>query len=145
MFSGVGPYPIVVAKILKRNGIKAKIFSNELNEKANYYEKKNIILNKLTDYVFQICGDARKIPKMTKEKFDVVLMPRPNIEETFLKTAIRVSKKGARIFYHGFGVEEKVIEEIRKDAGKKIGKIEIRKAGDIGPNIYRWQASFKVL
>ena len=71
-------------------------------------------------------------------------MPRPNLKDTFLKTALKLSKKGTIIFYHGFGTKESVLEEIKKDTKGKIGKIKIRKAGDIGPYIYRWQAQFKV-
>lgn len=71
-------------------------------------------------------------------------MPRPNLKDTFLKTALKLSKKGTTIFYHGFGTKEEVLNEIRKDTKGKIGKVKIRKAGDIGPYVFRWQAIFKV-
>jgi len=190
MFAGVAPYPIVIAKKLKHAGIKAKIISNELNANANKYTEKNIALNKLSDYIQIVDGDARDLPKKLKNKnvlnfmdsknspqiyyqvhnipersyanmgwaggeldykkipkspkFDIILMPRPQLKETFLKTALALSKKGTTIFYHGFGTKEEVLNEIKKDAGKKIGKIKIRKAGDISPHRYRWQAEFKV-
>lgn len=145
MFAGISPYPIVIAKKIKENKINAKIISNELNEKANEYSKKNIHLNKLQDYITLIPGNAKSIPNKTKNKFDIILMPRPNLKETFIDTALKLSKKGTSIFYHGFGTKESVINEIKKDSKNKIGKITIRKAGDIGPYIHRWQAIFKVL
>jgi len=80
----------------------------------------------------------------TPEKFDIVLMPRPNLKETFLTSALKLSKKGTTIFYHGFGKKEDVIKEIKKDCGNKIENISIRKAGDIGIEKWRWQAVFKV-
>jgi len=144
MFAGISPYPIVIAKKLKQSKKKATIISNELNKKANKESERNIKLNKLQDYIKLANGDAKKLPTKIKEKFDIILMPRPNLKETFLKTALKLSKKGTTIFYHGFGTKEEVLNEIKKDTKRKIGKIKIRKAGDIGPYTYRWQASFKV-
>jgi tRNA (guanine37-N1)-methyltransferase len=144
MFAGISPYPIIIAKKLKEKKKKTLIISNEINKKANTAAKKNIQLNKLQDYITLIPGDSKNLTKKTKEKFDIIIMPRPNLKETFLKTALNLSKKGTIIFYHGFGKKEDVINEIKKDTKNKIGKINIRKAGDIGPYIYRWQAKFKV-
>ena len=141
MFAGVAPFPIVLARMLKSKKKKAQIISSELNKLASEYAEKNVRLNKLEDYIKVIEGDSRKLKE---EKFDVILMPRPNLEETFLDAALKFSKKGTRIYYHGFGTEEKVFDEIKKDAGKKIGKIKIRKAGDIAPRKWRWLAEFEV-
>ena len=144
MFAGISPYPIVIAKKLKQAKKKATIISNELNKKANQESERNIKLNKFQDTIKLVNGDAKKLPTKIKEKQDIILMPRPNLKETFLKTALKLSKKGTTIFYHGFGTKEEVLNEIKKDTKNKIGKINIRKAGDIGPYIYRWQAIFKV-
>ncbi len=144
MFAGVAPYPIIIAKKLKSVGKKSILISNELNKKANIYAKRNIQINKLQDYVKILSGDAKKLPSKTKDKFDIILMPRPNIDDTFLKTTLKLSKKGTTIFYHGFGTKQKVLEEIKKDTGNKIGRIKIRKAGDIGAYKFRWQAEFRV-
>jgi len=142
MFAGIAPYPIVISKTLKQNKMRALIYSNELNEEANSYAKENIKLNKLDNYVSILEGDANKIK--TKEKFDIILMPRPNIEDTFLKSALKLSKQETKIFYHGFGTKESVLNEIKKDTKNKIKNLKIRKAGDIGPNIYRWNVEFEI-
>ncbi|MCK5449608.1 hypothetical protein KAI32_01980 [Candidatus Pacearchaeota archaeon] len=144
LFAGISPYPIVIAKKLKQSKKQATIISNELNKKANIAGRKNIALNKLSDNITLEEGNAKKLPIKLKEKFDIILMPRPNLKETFLETALKLSKKGTTIFYHGFGTKEEVLNEIKKDTKNKIGKISIRKAGDIGPYKYRWQAKFKV-
>lgn len=144
MFAGIAPYPIVIAKKLKQANKYATIISNELNKEANKYAKKNIQLNKLQNYITLVEGDAKKLTKKIKEKFDIILMPRPNLKETFLKTALKLSKKGTIIFYHGFGTKEEVLNEIKKETKNKIGKIKIRKAGDIGAYKFRWQVQFKV-
>ncbi len=142
MFSGIGPYPITTAKKLIQTKKKFHIFANELNQNAIQEIKENIRINKLQNKITILPGDANKIK--SKEKFDIILMPRPNLKDTFLKTAIKLSKSGTTIFYHGFGIKDKVLNEIKKDTKNSIGKINIRKAGDIGPYKFRWQAIFKV-
>jgi tRNA (guanine37-N1)-methyltransferase len=149
MFAGISPYPIVIAKKLKQKKVNARVYANELNEDANRYAEKNVVLNKLKDYVVLLEGDAKKLPqiiskKKAPKKFDIILMPRPNIDETFLDVALKLSKKGTIIFYHGFGTKEEVLNEISNAGKSKIGKICIRKAGDIGPHRWRWQAFFRV-
>ena len=62
----------------------------------------------------------------------------------FLKTALKLSKKSTRIYYHGFGTKEKVLNEINNEIKSKVKNIQIRKAGDIGPYIFRWLVSFVV-
>ena len=71
-------------------------------------------------------------------------MTRPNLKETFLKTALKLSKKNTTIFYHGFGTKESVTKEIKDNTNGKITNLKLRKAGDIKAYEYRWQASFKV-
>lgn len=144
MFAGIAPYPIIIAKKLKQKGKSFHIYANELNKQANIEAEKNIQMNKLQKNISLIPGDAKKIPTKTKEKFDIIVMTRPNLKETFLKTAFILSKKETTIFYHGFGTKEEVLDEIKKEAKNKIGKIKIRKAGDIGPRKFRWQVEFKV-
>ena len=144
MFAGISPYPIVIARKFKLAKKKATIISNELNKNANKESERNITLNKLQNYITLANGDAKKLAEKLKGKFDIILMTRPNLKDTFLKTALKLSKKGTTIFYHGFGTKEEVLKEIKRDTNGKIGKIEIRKAGDIGLKKWRWQAQFKV-
>ena len=164
MFAGIAPYPIVIAKrilsaVSRQQSTNFHIYANELNEKANIAAKKNITLNKLNKYITLVPGDANTLPRRLTAKrshseavsqrsglqnYDVILMPRPNLKETFLKTALKLAKKNTTIFYHGFGTKKEVLDEIKKDTKNKIGKISIRKAGDIAAHKYRWQAKFKV-
>lgn len=151
MFAGIAPWAIVLAKILKTKypKKKIKITSNEINKKANTYAKQNIRINKLEKYIKIISGDAKKLPeKLSKNyKADIIIMPRPNLKETFLKTALKLSKKGTEIYYHGFGKKQKVLDEIQTQLKKhkiKTSKIKIKKAGEIAPYEFRWLAVFKV-
>ncbi len=153
LFAGIAPYPIIIAKHLRqatsdKRQANFHIYANELNKQANQEAQKNIILNKLQKYITIIPGDAKNLPSQLRakrtDKFDIILMPRPNLSDTFLKTALKLSKKGTTIFYHGFGTKQEILDEIKKDTKNKIKKIKIRKAGDIGPYKYRWQAQFKI-
>lgn len=139
MFAGVAPFSIVLAKFLKNKGIKAKIYSSELNKKASEYAKRNVALNKLQDYVEILQGDSRKMN--IQDKFDVILMPRPNLKDSFLDSALELSKKKTLTYYHGFGIKEKVLKEVKNS---KLKLIYIRKAGDIAPRKWRWLVKLKV-
>lgn len=149
MFAGVAPYSITIAKFAKQANKPALVVSNEINKKASKYAEDNVELNKLQDYVKIIQCDAKNLPTKLKQaklplKYDMIMMARPNLNDTFLKTALKLSKLGTIIHYHGFGTEEKVLEEIKKDSKGKIGKITIRKAGEIAPYKFRFNCTFKV-
>ena len=171
MFAGVAPFSITIAK---KSG--AEVWSNEINREANKYAKLNIELNKLKGRVHLVSGDIKRIfnanasayptpPKTgTRPKtdtspkliaipntFDVIVMPRPNLKESFLKEAFKVSKKGTRIFYYGFCEEKdkgKVVEQIKEEAKKAKKKIKIlksSKAGEIGPYRIRLRVEMRVI
>ncbi|MGC9309169.1 MAG: hypothetical protein ACP5D2_00550 [Candidatus Nanoarchaeia archaeon] len=144
MFSGIAPWPIILASILKKEypNKKVIIYANEINQQANKYAKENIKLNKLDNYIRLIKGDAKKLPEKLNKKFNIIIMPRPNLKETFLKTAKKLSKKGTIIYYHGFGKKEDVGREIKQEISKS--KIKIKKAGEIAPYKFRWLAKFKI-
>jgi len=92
MFAGVAPFSIVIAK----NSKAKKVYSNEINRQANKYAKLNIELNKLKDKVELIPGDIKK--QKLKIKPDVIVMPRPQLKDTFLKQAFKLSKKNTKIY-----------------------------------------------
>ncbi len=164
MFAGVGPYPIVIA----RNSKAKHVYSNEINRKANYYAKMNIELNKLKHKVILLPGDIKRIaekliqqsvpprpPQREDENiptyYDIIVMPRPQLKDFFLKQAFMLSKKGTRIFYYDFCKEDEIdsiAEKIKKEARryrKKIKILRIKKAGEISPYKYRIRVDFIVL
>ncbi|HUW43682.1 MAG TPA: methyltransferase [Bacillota bacterium] len=147
MFAGVGPYSIEIAK----NSKAQKVYSNEINREANKYGKLNAELNKVKDKIVFLDGDIKKIVTKLKQKFDVIVMPRPQLKETFLKEAFQLSKKGTRIFYYDFCKDDEinsVVEKIKSEAKKYKKKIKIlrtKKAGEIAPYKFRIRIDFKVL
>ena len=151
MFSGVGPFSIVLGKKLSKEGLldeRIEIFSNELGRECIKYQEKNLRLNKLKEIKI-VSGDANKLPlKLRGKKFDFILMPRPNLTETFLNSALNLVKSGGRIYYYGFGKREEVLDEVKRDvkkSKKKIGKLKMRKAGNIAPYKFRWLVEFDVI
>jgi tRNA (guanine37-N1)-methyltransferase len=147
MFAGVAPFSICIAK----NSKAAMVYSNEINQKANKYAELNLQLNKVRREVELVSGDIKKVADKLKQKFDVIVMPRPNLRDTFLKQAFKLSKKGTRIFYYGFcKVDEKgkILEQIYKEsklARKKIKVLKVKNAGEIAPYKVRLRVDFKIL
>jgi len=147
MFAGVAPFPIAIAKNTKI----AKIYSNELNRKANDYAQKNIIRNKVQDKIQLLPGDIKKVALVLHNQgktYDLIMMTRPNLKETFLKEAFMLSKSGTRIYYHGFCKLEdrnKLIEEIKLEARKKIKITNTKNIGEIAPYKIRFRVEFTVL
>jgi len=149
MFAGVAPYSIVIAKLSKAK----RVFSNEINREANRYAELNIKLNKLKDKIELINGDIKRLVRTgrIKQKFDVIVMPRPQLKETFLNEAFKLSKKKTRIYYYGFcKIDEidSVVEKIKKEARKFKKKIKIlktKKAGELAPCKIRLRIDFQIV
>lgn len=150
MCAGVAPFSIVIAK----NTDAKVVYSNELNRKANEYAKENIIRNKVEEKVILVPGDIKKVaPKLEKEgkKFDVIVMARPQLEDTFLKEAFMLSKSGTKIYYYDFcKVEERdlIVEKVKMEA-KKVGKeikiLSVKDAGEIAPYKVRLRVDFEIV
>ncbi len=156
MFSGVGPYSIVVAKKSKPKSIT----TIELGRDCNKYAIENARLNKVEN-INIIQGDVKKIIDITDKSknekkfglkfFDVILMPRPNLKDHFLRQAFAVSKTGTKIFYYGFAREDEkdnMIKEIKEEsikARKKIRILQVKEAGDIAPYKHRYRVDIRVV
>lgn len=147
MFAGVSPFSIVIAK----NAHPKRLVSNELNREANKYAKLNLELNKLKDKIELAPGDIKKVANKFNEKFDVIVMPRPQLKDSFLEDAFKLSKKNTRIYYYDFCPIEEIdliIEKVKSEAKKAKKRIKILKtksAGDIAPYKIRLRVDFKVL
>ncbi len=146
MFAGVAPFSIVIAK----NSKVGRVYSNEINKKANEYAKLNIERNHLKNKIELLPGDIKRVSGRIKgkKKFDMIVMPRPQLKDTFLKEAFALSKTGTRVFYYDFCKQdetdmiiEKIAEEAKK-ARKKIKILSVKKAGEIAPYKIRCRIDF---
>ena len=136
MFAGVGPFSVVLAK--KK---KARVLSIELNPAACELHEENDRLNKVQQLVKVVNADALEAPRLTRRRFDRVLMPHPSQSDRFLATALRMAKKGGTVHYyrHVLGADEAEAEAgLRKElepllpAGAEYG---VRRVREVGP---RW-------
>src|SRR3989344_4086299 len=82
MFSGIAPFPIVISKLSKAK----QIVAIELSRECNKYARESLKLNKINN-IELIQGDVKKVINKGRLKFDVIVMARPNLRETFLKEA----------------------------------------------------------
>jgi len=150
MFGGVAPYPLVIAK----NSKAKEIYTIELNRIACKYAEENVKLNKLNN-IRIVRGDVKKVIKKFKKqqiKFDRIVMPRPQLKETFLKQAFLVCKKGTIIHFYDFLKENEIpdaaIKKIEKHAKKSKKRIKIlkwKKVGELAPYKFRIRVDFKVI
>ncbi|MBW2986756.1 class I SAM-dependent methyltransferase family protein, partial [Candidatus Woesearchaeota archaeon] len=147
MFSGVAPYPLVIAK----NAEPKFIYGIELNPVAHKFAKENIMLNKAQDKITLYKGDVVKVVPNLKQKFDRILMPMPKTALTFLEAAFKAAKKGTIIHFYTFGKEEEfkdLRDQIKAECKKHKKKCRILKtvkAGNYAPGVYRVCIDFKLV
>ncbi|MBW2981920.1 class I SAM-dependent methyltransferase family protein [Candidatus Woesearchaeota archaeon] len=145
MFSGVAPYPLVIAKNTKAK----EVYAIEINPIAHKFALENVKLNK-TENIKLFRGDVRIVIPTIKKKFDRIIMPLPLTGENFLDTALTAANKKAVVHFYDFLKEEEfnlAKEKIKKacDSAKRKFKIlRIVKAGQIKPREYRVCIDFSV-
>ena len=143
MFSGVGVYPLVIAK----NSRPKIVYGIEINPAAHKYALENVKLNKV-DNVKLLKGDVKNIVPKLKKKFDRILMPLPRGGENFLKLALKAAKKNTIVHFYDFLNEKELDlakEKIDKACGKRKHKIlSLVRCGQFGPRIYRVCVDFRI-
>jgi tRNA (guanine37-N1)-methyltransferase len=148
MFAGVGIYPIIINKY---SSVK-RIVGVELGRECCRYFKENLKLNKIPEGKIEIVqGDVKKKIISNFEKFDFIMMARPNLKNSFLEQGLIASKKGTIIFYHAFCKDseiEKICRGLVEEANQFKRKIKILnyiRAGDIAPFKHRFRVEIRVL
>ncbi len=132
MFSGIAPYPLVIARLSQAY----KIYGVEANPEAHKYAVENVKRNKLGHKIMLIKGDARKaVPKI---KFDRIVMPWPQKADKFLDVALKVAGKGTVIHFYDFQPEgkwddaEKIVKAACQKAKKKCKILDVVECGQVG-------------
>jgi len=120
MFAGVAPFGTVICKLAKPK----IVYSIDLNPDAEYYVRKNMMMNSISEIV-PITGDSREKIKELPDA-DRVIMNLPQMADQFLLDALNRTKIGGTIHLHKVlersDVDEfmkGLIEEVEKD-GKEI-------------------------
>lgn len=147
MFGGVAPFAVVIA----RQGKAKRVVSVELSRECSRYALENAKRNKVDRIVEVVQGDVRKVVPKLNEKFDRIVMARPNLKDPFLDAGFKAVRKDGLVQWYGFYPEEEkeemldMIKNEAKKAKKKIKIISVKKAGDIGVRKFRWRVDVKVL
>lgn len=147
MFSGAGPYPLVLAKHSPAKSVQGI----EINLLAHQLALNNIKINKLENKIRVFEGDVRVVLPKIKRKFDRILMPLPKTSEQFLPLALKKIKKGGIIHLYAFlgdkelSEEHKKIREICKQEKRQIRILRKVKCGQFSPAIARYCFDIRVL
>jgi tRNA (guanine37-N1)-methyltransferase len=112
MFSGVGPYSILIAKLQP----KSRVYAIDINPNATKYLRENILANGVADRVIPLQGDARTLSRSVLQgSTDRVIMNLPSEAEHYLDVASDTLRPaGGHIHFYQFinrGVELKSVRE----------------------------------
>ncbi len=147
MFAGVGPYPIVIAKLAKPK----VVIGIELNPKAVEYFRKNVELNKVSDVVRVYEGDVKEMLLKINERFDRVLMPAPHSAEEFVYLVKDKIKVGGIVHYYTFASQNdeeklpKVVKKIFEEEDMKVEILKVKECGSFAPYVNRYVVDLKVV
>jgi tRNA (guanine37-N1)-methyltransferase len=140
MFSGVGPYPLLIA----RHSEADEVVGVEKNPLAHEYALTNLKLNKTINNVRLYLEDAGKLSFFLTEHFDRIAMPLPTMAGEFLPVAITMLKKdGGWIHYYSMaekGRFEDAVSEVKRacdEAGRTLLETQVIRCGHCGPKTYR--------
>jgi len=146
MFTGVGPFAILAAKLKN-----IEIYAVDINPYCIKYLKENMRLNKLKGKIYPILDDARKIAVKLRGMVDRVIMNHPTQAMKFLdKACISIKPEGGIIHFYTFAQTNKINEILKSvkkkitESGRHLDKILLkRKIREIAP--YKWQIVLDIL
>ncbi|MFC1524747.1 class I SAM-dependent methyltransferase family protein [Thermodesulfobacteriota bacterium] len=139
MFSGVGAFPLVMA----RNSPSREIVGIEKNATAHEYAVRNLACNKKIRNVIFLPGDVTEVMPTLGRKFDRLAMPLPKTGENYLDLALGVLKPGGWLHFYDFQQKDHFAESVDKvaSAGDRMHRTLIQSkiivCGHSGPKTYR--------
>ncbi len=140
MFAGVGPYPIVIARLAK----PSEVVGIEINPEAVKYFQENVRMNKVEGVVRIYQGDVRDVVPRLKGSFDRIVMPAPYNADQFIDLALLKIKDGGWMHIYTFAGEEEIDEKARMIERRFLShgfKAEIgfvRECGNFAPRVNRY-------
>ena len=137
-FSGVGPYPLVLAKYSKAS----LIMGVEKNPVAHHYALENC-----KKYLHVILYNMDAHDFTYPEKFDRIIMPLPTSAEAFLPVAVKHLKKNGVIHFYTFAAEEDIPKKPLDLIRQKIPSFDVLsvvKCGQYAPKKFRVCVDFTV-
>lgn len=140
MFSGVCPYPLVIAKFQPN----CHIWAIELNKESHKLAEENIRINRVGHIITAMQGDVRDVLPKIEERYDRIMMPFPAENWNFLELALKYAAVNSMIHFIAFVNESKLDEakerilEIAKKANKKVIVKDWRLSGSYAPRVNRY-------
>jgi tRNA (guanine37-N1)-methyltransferase len=110
MFSGIGAFPLVMAK----NSLAGKIVGIEKNLHAHNYAVRNLAQNKKINNVTFLEGDVDDVMPTLSMKFDRIVMPLPKTAENFLDKALSSLKQRGWLHFYDFQSEQNFDNSVEK-------------------------------
>ena len=149
MFAGVGTYSVIIAKKVKT----ARVYSIDSNSVANELCIENARLNKVSDRIIPICGDAAAVIKeQLAGVADRVLMPLPERAKEFIEPAVLALKERGVVHYfaHVKAEDKKASKQAGEDdAHEAFAKydheiMKVTTVREVGPRIYQIVADVQI-
>ena len=152
MFSGVGCFSIVIAKIVTQT----KVFSIDVNPIAVQFMKENVRINRVYGKVIPLLGDSKDIINVQLQgKANRVLMPLPEKALEYLPYAVSaLNKRGGWIHYYDFQHatgNEKPVDKTKLKIAQKLDSLGVgyifafsRVVRSTGPNWYQTALDIQV-
>ena len=137
-FSGIGPYPLVLAKYSKAS----LIMGLEKNPVAHKYALENC-----KKYLHVILYNMDAHDFSYPEKFDRIIMPLPKSAEEFLPVAIKHLRRNGVIHFYTFAAEEDIPKKPLDLIRQKVPSFDVLsvvKCGQYAPKKFRVCVDFTV-
>lgn len=139
MFSGIGAFPLVIA----RNSRAGRIVGIEKNPLAHNYAVQNLTRNKQIRNVTFLEGDVAAVMPTLLQKFDRIVMPLPKTGELFLGRALASLKPGGWLHFYDLQQAENFADSVEKVAiacagnNRRLCQSAISVCGHCSPRTYR--------
>jgi tRNA (guanine37-N1)-methyltransferase len=148
MFTGVGPFPIHIAKRCSAN-----IIALDINPDAIALLKESLKINKLVGRITPVCADARKyVQQNPDQKVNRVIMNHPSGAHDFISDACHTLVSGGILHYYEFtggdnpedNFKDRIHQLVEK-AGHQVDSISrIRRVRDSAPYEYQMVGDIKI-
>lgn len=119
MFTGVGPYAILIARTQPTSTVNAA----DINADAIRYLNENILINRVADRVAPILDDARRVSAQLQGRASRVVMNLPSQAQDFLREAAQAVKaEGGTIHYYTFASRNDNLDTMKESLRQNVRK-----------------------
>ncbi|UCC92442.1 MAG: class I SAM-dependent methyltransferase family protein [Thermoplasmata archaeon] len=137
MFSGVGPFAVLAAKL----GGPSEVHAIDLNEVAVQLARENAASNGVADIVTVHHGDARQVvPGLGT--FDRVVMNHPTMAIEFMDVALGACREGSMVHLYLIGTEDEAMDIVASIDGARL--VSSREVRTYAPGVSQWCLDLRV-